>query len=146
MRTTFLLPILAVNSCKQRVIIEIFSIKFLTRDTILKPSNNVASGNKTEMKFVRNQFHYPRILKMIRWNKWFNTPALPYNWAKRKHFSGLVCNGISYIIYSMWTSASLYREAGDGLHKSQHLVPRTGKSTLWLCYYVNKIVCPFGTI
>ena len=26
----------------------------------------------------------------------------------------------------------LYREAGDGLHKWQYLVPRTGKSTLRL--------------
>ena len=40
----------------------------------------------------------------------------------------------------------LYREAGDGLHKWQYLVPRTGKSTLRLCYYVNNIVRPFGTI
>ena len=40
----------------------------------------------------------------------------------------------------------LYREAGDGLHKCQHLVPRTGKSTLRLCYYLNNIVRPFGTI
>ena len=30
--------------------IEIFTIKFLTRDTILKPRTKVASGNKTEIQ------------------------------------------------------------------------------------------------
>ena len=46
--------------------IEIFTIKFLTEDTILKPSPQVASGNKTEILVFRNHISCPRILKLIR--------------------------------------------------------------------------------
>ena len=67
-----------MNSYKKtmhRVRIEIFSIKFLTRLTTLNPTTKVASGNKTEIKFVKNQFHCHWILKMIHQNKLFNPPV-----------------------------------------------------------------------
>jgi hypothetical protein len=54
--------------------IEIFTIKFLTGDTILKPRNKVASGNKTEIQVFRNHIPCPRILKLIRRNKCINPP------------------------------------------------------------------------
>ena len=37
--------------------IEIFTTKFLTGDTILKPRTKVASGNKTEYKFSEITYH-----------------------------------------------------------------------------------------
>ena len=37
--------------------IEIFTIKFGTEDTILKPMTKVASGNKTEIQVFRNHIH-----------------------------------------------------------------------------------------
>ena len=49
--------------------IEVFTIKFLTGDTILKPRTKVASGNKTEIQVLRNHIPCPRILKLIRRNK-----------------------------------------------------------------------------
>ena len=49
--------------------IEIFTIKFLTGDTILKPRTKVASGNKTKIQVFRNHVPCPRILKLIRRNK-----------------------------------------------------------------------------
>ena len=49
--------------------IEIFSVKFLTGDTILKLRSKVASGNKTEIQVFRNHIPCPRILKLIRRNK-----------------------------------------------------------------------------
>ena len=49
--------------------IEIFTNKFLTGDTILKPRTKVASGNKTEMQVFRNHLPCPRILKLIRRNE-----------------------------------------------------------------------------
>ena len=52
-----------------RVMIEIFTIKFLTGDTILKPRTKVPSGNKTEIQVFRNHIPCPRILKLIRRNK-----------------------------------------------------------------------------
>ena len=52
--------------------IDIFTIKFLTRLTTLNTTTKVASGNKTEMQIVRNQFHCHWILKMIRQNEWFS--------------------------------------------------------------------------
>ena len=39
--------------------IEIFTIKFLTEDTIFKPRNKVASGNKTEIQVFRNHIPCP---------------------------------------------------------------------------------------
>ena len=61
-----------VNSYKKNnayVMIDIFTIKFLTRLTTLNTTTKVASGNKTEMQIVRNQFHCHWILKMIRQNE-----------------------------------------------------------------------------
>ena len=55
--------------------IEVFTIKFLTGDTILKPRTKVASGNKTEIQVLRNHIPCPRILKLIRRNKRFNPPV-----------------------------------------------------------------------
>ena len=48
---------------------EVFTIKFLTGDTILKPRAKVASDNKTEIQVLRNHIPCPRILKLIRRNK-----------------------------------------------------------------------------
>ena len=48
-----------------RVMIEIFTIKFLTGDTILKLRTKVALGNKTEIQVFRNHILCPRILKLI---------------------------------------------------------------------------------
>ena len=56
--------------------IEVFTIKFLTGDTILKPRTKVASGNKIEIQVLRNHIPCPRILKLIRRNKRFNPPEL----------------------------------------------------------------------
>ena len=52
-----------------RVMIDLFTIKFLTGDTILKPRTKVASGNKTEIQIFRKQKPCPRILKLISRNK-----------------------------------------------------------------------------
>ena len=49
--------------------IEIFTIKFLTGDTILKARTKVVLGNKTEIQVFRNHIPCPRILKLIRRNK-----------------------------------------------------------------------------
>ena len=49
--------------------IETFTIKFLTGDTILKPRTKVASGNKTEIQVFRNHILCPRILQLISRNK-----------------------------------------------------------------------------
>jgi len=49
--------------------IEIFTIKFLTGETILKPRTEVASANNTEIQVFRNHIPCPRILKLIRRNK-----------------------------------------------------------------------------
>ena len=49
--------------------IDLFTIKFLTGDTILKPRTKVASGNKTEIQVFKKQIPFPRILKLIRPNK-----------------------------------------------------------------------------
>ena len=49
--------------------IEIFTFKFLTGDTILIPRTKIASGNKTEIQVFRNHISCPRILKLIRRNK-----------------------------------------------------------------------------
>ena len=49
--------------------LEIFTIKFLAGDMILKPRTKVASGNKTEIQLFRNHIPCPRILKLIRRNK-----------------------------------------------------------------------------
>ena len=69
-----------VNSYKKtmhRVMIEIFTIEFLTRHNPLNPTTKVSSGNKTKRQFVRNQYHCHWILKMIRQNKLFN-PSVKY--------------------------------------------------------------------
>ena len=61
-----------LNSYKKRmnrVMIDLFTIKFLTGDTILKPRTKVASGNKTEIQIFRKQKPCPRILKLISRNK-----------------------------------------------------------------------------
>ena len=49
--------------------IEIFTFKFLTGYTILKPRTKVASGNKSELQVFRNHIPCPRIMKLIRRNK-----------------------------------------------------------------------------
>ena len=49
--------------------IDLFTIKFLTGDTISKPRTKVASSNKTEIKVFRKQKPCPMILKLIRLNK-----------------------------------------------------------------------------
>ena len=49
--------------------IEIFTIKFLTGDTTLKPRTKVASGNKSEIQVFINHIPCPRILNLIRRTK-----------------------------------------------------------------------------
>ena len=61
-----------MNSYKKkmhRVMIKIFTIKFLTGDTILKPRTKVAPGNKTEIQVFRNHIPCHRILKLIHRNR-----------------------------------------------------------------------------
>ena len=74
-----------------RVMIEISTIKFLTGDTILKPRTKVASGNKTDIQVFRNHIPCPRILKLIRQNKWFNPPDEYYLFFFFR-FYGMHCN------------------------------------------------------
>ena len=54
---------------------EIFSIKLWRKLTKFYPMTIISSYHKIEIQFFRNHISCPRILKLIRRNKWFNPPA-----------------------------------------------------------------------
>ena len=65
-----------LNKTMHSVKSEIFSIKKLWRKlTKFYPMTIISSYHKSEIQFFRNHIPCPKIMKLIRRNKWFNPPA-----------------------------------------------------------------------
>ena len=63
-----------LNKTLHSVKSEIFSIKLWRKLTKFYPMTIISSYHKSEIQFFRNHTPCPRILKLIRRNKWFNPP------------------------------------------------------------------------
>ena len=73
-----------LNKTLHSVKSEIFSIKLWRKLTKFYPMTIISADHENEIQFFQNHLPSPRILKMIRQNKWFNPPV----YGTQEHFQG----------------------------------------------------------